>query len=78
MVVRAHARELSEAESAIEQAGDAMLLLISSLTWETLLRQSAAEGSTPGQVLGKALRLYIETHGSKEAVDYLYAVAGAK
>lgn len=59
----------------IREAGDAMIMLITRSTWETLLLQGAAEGVTPGQVLDKALRAYLEEHGSKKAVEYLHAVA---
>lgn len=62
----------------IEQAGNAMLLLITRSTWETLILQGRSEGLSPGQVLDKALRQYLEQHGCQEAVDYLFHVAGQK
>lgn len=66
------------APEVIRNAGEVMMLLITASTWETLLRQGAAEGLGPGQVLDKALRFYLEAHGSKEAVEYLHAVAEEK
>jgi hypothetical protein len=77
-MTRAHAagRAQSQAEEDIDSAGEAMLLLITRSTWETLLRQGAAEGIGPGEVLNKALRSYLEQHGSEEVVRYLNKVAG--
>lgn len=74
--MRAAANQVSEDD--IRDAGEAMILLITRSTWETLLRQGAAEGIGPGEVLGKALRMYLEQHGSPEAVRYLNAVAGGR
>jgi hypothetical protein len=64
--------------SVLDSANDAMLLLINGVLWETLVRQSTAEGTTPGQVLDKALRMYLEANGSKETVAYLHALAGRR
>ncbi len=68
----------SEAQEMIREAGDAMMLLITRSTWETLVRQGAAEGKTPGEVLGAALRFYLEEHGAPGVVEYLNTVAGGK
>jgi hypothetical protein len=62
----------------ISAAGDAMMMLITRSTWETLLRQGAAEGIGPGQVIDKALRFYLEEHGSAEVVEYLNLVSGGR
>lgn len=67
----------SQVEADIAAAGEAMMLLITRSTWETLLIQGRAEGLGPGEVLSKAIRLYLESHGSPEAVQYLNAVAAA-
>lgn len=62
-------------EEAIERAGDIKLMMIARGMWETLFLQGQSEGLEPGQVLDKALRQYLEAHGSKEAVDYLHAIS---
>ena len=62
----------------IENAGDAMLLLITRGMWETLILQGRAENLSPGCVLDKALREYLEKHGCREAVDYLFGIAEQK
>lgn len=70
------AGQLSPAEEDIARAGDAMLMLIPRAMWETLLIQGRSEGLGPAQVLDRALRRYLEEHGSREAVAYLNRVAG--
>lgn len=62
----------------IRDADEAMMLLITGAMWETLVRQGAAEGISPGQVLDKALRVYLEAHGAPDTVAYLHAIAGAR
>jgi hypothetical protein len=62
----------------IENAGNAMLLLITRSLWETLILQGRAENLSPGRVLDKALREYLEKHGCQEAVDYLFSIAERK
>ncbi len=77
-MVRAEAVETPEQtflEEELARAGDAMLLLIPRVMWETLLLQGEAEGMGPAQVLEKALRSYLEADGSPRAVAYLHAVA---
>lgn len=72
------AAQLSPGEDEVARAGDAMLMLISRAMWETLLIQGRAEGLGPAQVLDRALRRYLEEHGSSEAVAYLHRVAGGR
>jgi len=75
----AKAIALSQEDEAVSEiirhAGDAMVLVITRAMWETLLLQAKAENLTPGRILDKALRGYLEEHGCKEAVDYLFLVA---
>jgi hypothetical protein len=77
-MTKAHAHgQASQVEEDIRDAGEAMMLLITRSTWETLLRQGAAEGIAPGEVLSRAIHEYMERHGSPEAVRYLRTVAEA-
>lgn len=66
--------EAVEADASLElvEAGDAMLLMISGAMWHTLVLQSKSEGVSPGDVLDKALRAYLEEHGSHETIEYLW------
>jgi hypothetical protein len=59
----------------IRRAGDGMVLVITRAMWETLILQARAENLTPGLILDKALKGYLEEHGCQEAVDYLFLVA---
>jgi hypothetical protein len=59
----------------IRRAGDGMVLVITRAMWETLVLQAQAENLTPGHILDKALRGYLEKDGCKEAVDYLFLVS---
>lgn len=67
--------EPSFLEEELDRAGDAQLMLITVAMWETLKLQGESEGLEPGHVLDKALRAYLEAHGSPRAVEYLHAVA---
>ena len=60
----------------VREAGEAMLLMVNRALWETLIRQAKAEGRHPGAILDAALKLYLEEHGSDEAVAYLHKLAG--
>lgn len=62
-------------DDEIAAAGDAMIMLITRSTWETLCRQGAAEGTTAGIVLQKAIANYLRDHGSEDAMGYLRQVA---
>jgi len=70
--------EDGEVSEIIRRAGDGMVLVITRAMWETLVLQAQSEGLSPGHVLDKALRGYLEEHGCKEAVDYLFMVAGGQ
>ena len=67
--------------NSLKQAGDITMMMVQQVLVETLVRQareeSREEGThvSPGQVLDKALKFYLETHGKPEAVEYLRAVA---
>lgn len=73
-----------ETDQALKQAGDITMLLVQRYVVETLHRQAREESRdtgghvSAGQVLGKALRFYLEHHGKPEAVDYLHALAEAE
>lgn len=69
------ARPVRIEQSDIERAGEAMLLLITRSTYETLARQAEAEGTTPGVVLQKAIAEYLGKHGSEDVLGYLRQVA---
>lgn len=80
-MARATPSEESPAEEMVQSAGEAMLMMVPGYVWETLVRQAEAEtertGSkvTPGTVLDRALRSYMEGHGEPEAVSYLHSLA---
>lgn len=75
-MVRAEAvRQEEGLPGAIQRAGDAMILVITRAMWETLLLQGRAENLSPGQILDKALKGYLEKHGCEEAASYICAVA---
>lgn len=62
-----------ERDEALDQ--DAMILMVPGYLWNVLVKQAKVEGSTPGVVFARALKEYLEQHGSKEAVDYLWELA---
>ena len=68
----------------IREAGDATILMVPHSLVETITLQARGESRehggqvTPGEVLNKALRMYLEEHGKKEAVDYLFAISGGR
>jgi hypothetical protein len=70
-----------ETIEALQQAGDITMMLVQRVLVETLIRQAREESReigfhvSPGQVLNKALKLYLETHGKPEAVEYLQMLA---
>jgi hypothetical protein len=68
-------KEEETVADVIDRAGDAMVMLITRAMWTTLVIQGQAENLTPGGVLDKALREYLEKHGSQEVADYLFTVA---
>jgi len=77
-MARAHATAANDIPPGLlEGADEVMMLLITGVTWQTLVRQGAAEGISPGEVFGKALRLYLEAHGSPGVVEFLYAASAA-
>jgi len=77
-MARAHATPVNDAPPGLlEDADEVMMLLITGVTWQTLVKQAAAEGSSPGEVFGKALRFYLEAHGSPSVVEFLHAAAAA-
>lgn len=73
-MARAEAVDVDETAEMIAGAGDAMILLIPRSMWETLLLQGRADGLQPAQVLDRAVREYLEKHGSEEVVRYLRKV----
>lgn len=62
-----------ERDEALDQ--EAMILMVPGYFWNVLVKQAKAEGSTPGVVLAKALKGYLEQHGGQEAVDHLWSLA---
>jgi hypothetical protein len=62
-----------EREEALDQ--EAMILMIPGYLWNVLVKQAKAERSTPGVVLSKAMKGYLEQYGTKEAVDHLWSLA---
>jgi hypothetical protein len=70
-----------ETFDSIQSAGDIVILMVQRVMVETLARQAREESReigyhvSPGQVLDKAIKLYLETHGKPEAVDYLRLVS---
>jgi hypothetical protein len=55
----------------IRDAGEAMLLMVNRGMWESLARQAKSEMRLPGDVLNDALRMYLESKGSDDTVEYL-------
>jgi hypothetical protein len=66
----------SPVEEMIQESGEAMLMMVRRSLWETLIRQAESEGVTPGEILDRAMRAYLEQNGSEEAVGYLHMLAG--
>lgn len=68
--------EDSEISEVLQHAGDGMILLITRALWHTLVLQAQSEGITPGAVLDRAMKEYLERHGCQEAVDFLFEISG--
>lgn len=65
---------LHEDEGAAALDHEAMVLMVPGYLWNVLVKQARAEGTTPGVVFSTAVKEYLEKHGSKEAVDYLWSL----
>jgi hypothetical protein len=63
-------------EVKAQEAGGAMLLLISTRLWELLILQGNGEGLSPGDVLERSVRGYIEENGTSEAKALLERLDG--
>lgn len=65
----------------LQNAGEVTMLMVHQYLVETLHRQAQEESReagthvSPGEILDKALKMYLEQHGKPEAVRYLAAVA---
>ncbi len=72
----------TEAEDLVREAGDVTILMVQHALVECLARQAREESREtgrhvhPGEILDKALRMYLEVHGKPDAVDYLHKIAG--
>jgi len=59
----------------VKQAGEAMLMMIPRALWEVLLLQAEHDHITPGAVLDRAVRGYLEREGDPRALEYLKSVS---
>lgn len=73
-MARAEAIIPGPVEQELDNAGDAMMMLISRSVWEVLKRQAVSENVEPGTVLSKAISEYVAAHGSKDAKEYLLSL----
>jgi hypothetical protein len=73
-MARAEAIIPGPVEQELENAGDAMMMLISRSVWEVLKRQAVAENVEPGTILSKAISEYVSAHGSDDVKKYILSL----
>lgn len=58
-------------EEMVREANEAMMLMVSGVVWNVLVKQAKAEGKTPGVILDAMMRAYLEQKGAPEVIEYL-------
>jgi hypothetical protein len=72
----AKAKAIHSNTDILEEAGECMMVLLPKGLWNTIIMQGEHEGTSPGLVLAKALKEYLDKNGSEEAKVYINSIIG--